>query len=219
MGHMTRQVNRRPYDATRRRANSRETRNRILATAREAIIKGGYRGATVAQIAAGAEVNIDTVYELVGRKPLILRELIERAISGADEAIVAEDRGYVHAIQAEPDPHAKLSIYAKAVCSIQGRLAPLHLALRDASKTEPEAHEIWKEISDRRASNMRKLARDLSRAGGLRKGLTISEAADILWATNSSELYVLLTVDRKWSVRRYERWLSDTWRRLLLCDI
>jgi hypothetical protein len=173
----------------------------------------------VAHIAAGAGVNIDTVYQLVGRKPLILRELIERAISGTDEAIVAEDRGYVHAIQAEPDPHAKLSIYAKAVCSIQGRLAPLYLALRDASETEPEAREVWQEISDRRAANMRKLAKDLSTAGGLRRGLTVSEAADILWATNSSELYVLFTVERRWSARRYEQWLADTWRRLLLSDI
>ncbi|HVA09236.1 MAG TPA: TetR/AcrR family transcriptional regulator [Acidimicrobiales bacterium] len=216
---MTRQVNRRPYDATKRQASSHETRNRILATARTAIIERGYRGATVAQIAAGAGVNVDTVYELVGRKPLILRELIERAISGADEVIAAKDRGYVKAIQAEPDPNMKLSIYAQALCSIQGRLAPLYLALRDASKTEPEAHEVWQEISDRRASNMRKLARDLSGTGRLREGVTISEAADILWATNSSELYVLFTVDRRWSARRYERWLADAWRRLLLRDM
>ena len=46
--------------------------------------------------------------------------------------------------------------------------------------------------------------------------LTISEAADVLWATNSSELYVLMTVERGWSVDRYERWLAATWARLLL---
>nr|MBA2738192.1 TetR/AcrR family transcriptional regulator [Nocardioidaceae bacterium] len=37
-----------------------------------------------------------------------------------------------------------------------------------------------------------------------------------IWATNSSELYVLLTVERGWSADRYERWLADTWCRLLL---
>lgn len=46
--------------------------------------------------------------------------------------------------------------------------------------------------------------------------LAISEAADVLWATNSSELYVLMTVERGWSVDRYERWLAATWERLLL---
>ncbi|HXN60121.1 MAG TPA: hypothetical protein VN886_06670 [Acidimicrobiales bacterium] len=46
--------------------------------------------------------------------------------------------------------------------------------------------------------------------------LTISEAADVLWATNSSELYVLMTAGRGWSVDRHERWLAATWARLLL---
>jgi AcrR family transcriptional regulator len=216
MGDMAGAVKRRQYNAAGRQASSRETRNRILAAARQAIIERGYRGATVAQIAAEAGVNVDTVYELVGRKPVILRELIEQAISGTDEAVTAEEREYVKAIRAEPDPREKLAIYAEATCSIQGRLAPLFLALRDASRTEPEAEEIWQEISGRRAANMRTLATDLSRAGGLREGMTIAEVADILWATNSSELYVMLTVERRWSAPHFERWLAETWHRLLL---
>ena len=47
-------------------------------------------------------------------------------------------------------------------------MAPLLLALRDASATEPEAEQVWREISDRRAANMRKLAGDLEDTGGLR---------------------------------------------------
>ena len=89
-------------------------------------------------------------------------------------------------------------------------------ALRDASATEREAKQVWGEISDRRAATMRKLTRDLKAAGGLRPGLSIDEAADVIWATNSAELYVLLTVERGWSPHRYERWLADAWCRLLL---
>jgi hypothetical protein len=63
---------------------------------------------------------------------------------------------------------------------------------------------------------MRKLARDLAQAGGLRAGVSIDEAADTIWATNSSELYVLLTAERGWSPDRYQRWLAETWVRLLL---
>ena len=73
------------------------------------------------------------------------------------------------AIRAEPDPRKKLRIYARAVSLIQARLAPLFLALRDASATEAEAREVWQEVSDRRAANMRKLASDLQAAGGLRR--------------------------------------------------
>jgi len=206
----------RNYDSGRRRAQSAETRQRILDAARDLILEAGYRATTVTAIAARAEVNVDTVYELVGRKPVLLRALIEQAISGTNRAVVAEERDYVNAIMAEPDPAKKLAIYARAVRQIQQRMAPLFLALRDASSTEPEARAVWEEISQRRAANMRKFARDLRASGGLRHGLSIDEAADVIWATNSSELYVLLTLERGWSPHRFERWLADAWRRLLL---
>ena len=215
---VTREVKSRRYDNAGREAQSEETRQRILDAGRELMVERGYRPTTVAGIAARAGVHVDTVYALIGRKPVLLRELIEQALSGTNAPVAAEERGYVKAIGAEPDPARKLAIYARAVREIQARIAPLLLALRDASATEPDAAEIWREISDRRAANMRKLAQDLEAAGGLRAGLSIDEAADVIWATNSSELFVLLTVERGWPPDRYERWLADTWCRLLLPD-
>jgi hypothetical protein len=161
-------------------------------------------------------VNTDTVYALVGRKPTLLRELIEQAVSGTDHAVVAEEREHIKAILAEPDPATKLTLYAKAIRRTHARLAPLFLALRDASSTEPEAKEVWQQISDRRATNMRKLVAEIRDAGGLRSGLSINDAADTVWVTNSPEVYVLLTIDRGWTPTHYERWLADTWKRLLL---
>ena len=216
MEGVTKEVKRRPYDATKRRVRSAETRRHILDAARELLIDGGYRATTIAAIAARADVNVDTVYQLVGRKPVVLRELIEQAISGTDRAVVAEERDYVKAMLATRDPIEKLTIYAHAMRDIQARMAPLHLALRDASSTEPEAQRVWQEISERRAANMRQLVQDLQRTGGMRPDLSVGEAADVIWATNSAELYVMLTVERGWSPQHYERWLADSWCRLLL---
>ena len=213
---MAQDVKRRSYDNTGRRAESLATRQRILNATRQLMLERGYRATTVAAIARAAGVHVDTVYELVGRKPVLLRELIEQALSGTDHAVPAEDRPYVAAIRAEPDPRRKIALYAAAVRAMQARLAPLVLAVRDASATEPEAREVWRQLSDRRATNMRTFVRDLQAAGGLREGLSIEEAADSVWATNSSDMYVLLTVDRGWSPDRYERWLTETWHRLLL---
>jgi len=207
---------RRPYDATARRRRSAATRQRILDAARALVLERGYRKTTIAAVAARAEVNVDTVYELVGRKPVILRELIEQAISGTDRAVAADERNYVKAFQASADPVEKLAIYARAVRDIQGRMAPLHLALRDASTTEPEAAEVWHQISERRAANMRRLVRDLASTGAMRPDLSVDDAADVVWATNSAELYVMLTLERGWSPERYERWLVDAWCRFLL---
>lgn len=207
----------RAYANEARRAASEQTRLRILDAARELLATGGYRAATVARIAREAGVHVDTVYALVGRKPAIVRELIEAAISGQDRAVAPEERDYVQRMQAEPDPGAKLAIYAAAVRAIQARMAPLFLALRDAGSTEGDAATLWREISDRRAANMRRLVADLGERA-LRPGLTVDEAADVIWATASSELFVLLTGERGWTADRYQAWLHTTWTRLLLPD-
>jgi AcrR family transcriptional regulator len=213
---MARPVKRRSYDTAGRNAQSAQTRQRIVDAARALILERGYRATTIAAIAGAADVNADTVYELVGRKPTLLRELIEQAISGTDRPVVAEEREHVKAIRAERDPVTKLALYARAMKETHARLAPLMLALRDASSTEPEAKAVWQEISDRRAANMRKFVGEIRAVGGLRAGLSIDEAAATVWVTNSPEVYVLLTVERGWSPARYERWLAETWRRLLL---
>jgi AcrR family transcriptional regulator len=181
------------------------------------MVANGYRATKVTRIAREAGVNVDTLYALVGRKPEILRELIEFAISGTDQPLAPEERDYVQRIQAERDPARQLEIYAAAVRAIQIRMAPLLVALRDAASTEPEAQEVWQEISERRATNMRRLVAALGDAA-LRPGLSVDDAADVVWATASSELFVLLTEERGWTLDRYEQFLIDTWHRLLLED-
>jgi AcrR family transcriptional regulator len=213
---MARTVKGRAYDSAGRRARSGATRQRILDAARASIVERGYRATTLAAVAENSGVHVDTVYELVGRKPVILRELIEQALSGTDHAVPADERAYVAAIRAEPDPANKVAIYAAATRDMLGRAAPLFVALRDAAATDPAARELWREFSDRRAANMRLFVADLAEAGGLRPGLPLDEAADTVWATNSPDVFVLLVGERGWSPERYERWLADSWRRLLL---
>jgi AcrR family transcriptional regulator len=215
---MSRAVKPRSYDSSQRQEASAATRRRILDAARSHFISAGYRRTTVAAIARAAAVNVDTLYELVGRKPALMRELIEEALSGTDHPIAAEQRRYVHEIRAATDARTKLRIYAHAVRAIQERLAPLFIALRDAALTEPEAASLWQEISERRARNMRLFVDDVRRSGGLRAGVTPAIAADTVWLMNSSDVYVLLCVERGWPPARYERWLFETWSRLLLPD-
>lgn len=70
------------------------------------MIKTGYRGTTIAAVAGMAGVDVDTVYQLIGRKPVLLRELIEHTISGSSGAVVAEERDYVRPSGASPTPPA-----------------------------------------------------------------------------------------------------------------
>lgn len=206
----------RAYDASGRAAGSERTRRRVLAAARELLVESGYRAMTVAAIAVRAEVHHDSVYRLVGRKPVVLRRLVEEALSGEDRPVPAADRPYVAAIRAAPDAATKIDLYASATRAMLERLAPVFAALRDAAGTEPEARDLWSELSARRARNMREFVADVAAAGGLRDGLDVETAADTVWLTNSPEAYVMLTVERGWTADRYETWLAASWKRLLL---
>lgn len=216
VGPVNLHVRKRSYARERRQAASAATRRRIVDAGRELILQRGYRATTVAAIAGAAEVNVDTVYELVGRKPVLLRELIEQAISGEDHAVLAEERAHIIALRAEPDPAIRLAMYARTIRETHERLAPLFVALRDAAATEPDVIGVWREVSNRRAANMRKLVTEIDNAGGLRADLSIDDAADTVWATNSPELFIMLTGERAWTPDHYEHWLRATWQRLLL---
>jgi AcrR family transcriptional regulator len=206
----------RHYDTTGRRQAAARTRAAVLDAARELFTERGYTATSVSAIADRAGVALDTVYASAGRKPELARMLIETAISGVDQAIPAEQRDYVQAIQAAPDASTKIAIYAAAVTAIAARLEPVLAIIQQAASAEPELAVLWNQIAERRAANMRRFVADLAAIHPLR--LDVDEAAEVVWATNATELYQLLAGQRGWTPQRYERFLADTWSRLLLAD-
>jgi len=207
---------RRSYHAPHRAEQAAATRRAVLAAARDVFLRRGYAAATVGEIATQAGVAVDTVYAAVGRKPVLLRELVETALSGTDQPVPAAQRDYVVRIRAEPSARAKLAIYADALVEIQQRLAPVFLALRDAAVTDPACAQLWAEIGARRARNMRELAADLRATGELREDLSDDQVADVIWSMNAAEYWDLLVGDRGWSAGQFGVWLTDAWARLLL---
>jgi AcrR family transcriptional regulator len=213
MGPVPSSVKRR-YDATRRREAAARTRQAILDAALQLFAARGYTATPMTAIAEHAGVALETVYASAGRKPALARLLIETAISGSSQAVPAEERDYVQAIQAAPDAKTKIDIYASAMRAIAGRLAPVLGILQQAAPAEPELAALWREIAERRAANMHRFVADLAEVAALR--VDSAEAADIVWATNAPEFYQLLVGQRGWSPERYEHFLADTWHRLLL---
>jgi AcrR family transcriptional regulator len=206
----------RKYDSTVRAQSAAATRHAIVDSARRLFLEKGYAATTMPDIAKAAGTALDTVYATVGKKPALFRLLIETAISGADRAVPAEQRGYVRAIRAEPDAARKIHLYADAMRVIQPRLAPLVRVLQGAAPLDPELKDLWQSIAKRRADNMRLLVEDLAATGRLRSGLSESKAADLVWSMNSPEFYSLLVEQRHWPVQEYAEWLRDAWIQLLL---
>ncbi len=208
----------RGYHSPRRAEQAATTRRSVLQAARELFVSGGYAATTVADIAKRAGVSLDTVYATVGRKPALLREVVEASISGADQAVPAEQRDYVTRIRSAATAPEKIAIYAGAITAIQQRMAPVFLALRHAAETDPDCAALWTEIGQRRAANMHLFATDLRATGELRSDLSDQQVADILWSMNAAEFWVLLVHERGWTPSQFAQWLDDAWTRLLLDD-
>jgi AcrR family transcriptional regulator len=206
----------RAYRSPRRAEQAEATRQAVLSSARHLFVTKGYLATTIADIAKHARVSPDTIYASVGRKPALLRELVETAISGTDQAIPADQRDYVLRMRAATTAREAITIYAHAITAIQQRLAPVFLALRDAASTDTACANLWAEISERRATNMRQLAAGLRATGDLREDLTDNQVADIIWSMNATEYWDLLVRQRRWSPTEFAAWLEDAWTRLLL---
>jgi AcrR family transcriptional regulator len=197
---------RRRYDSSGRRERARQTRDQITGAAHDLFLTDGYAATTVTAIAAAAHVSVETIYKSFGGKPGLVRAIVDKGLAG-EGPIPAEQRSD-HIRDTEPDPRQILTAWGAFVTEIAPRTAPILALARDAAASDPEVAVLLQEISTARHERMTLNARGLADAGHLRPGITISEAADILWAYSSPELYDLLTRQRGWTAEHYGRFVG-----------
>lgn len=170
----------------------------------------------MAAIARSSGVSHETVYAVFGPKPVLFRHLVERALSGTEEPVPALQRDIVRQVRAEPDPARIIELFAHTVRTLQERVAPLIAVLSAGAEADADLRAFAGELSSRRVGHMRAFVEDLAAKGGLRDDLSIDLAADVIWIMNSPEFYLLCVRDRGWSPELFQRWLTDTCKRLLL---
>jgi AcrR family transcriptional regulator len=197
-------------DVKGRQARTRLARAAVAGAARTLFLERGYAATTIEAISALSDVPPATVYRLFSSKLGILKELLDVSVAGDDEAIPLPDRPHVRALLAGPDPRQQLSGFAGITRGIMTRTEPLHRILVSAAGSDPGAAALLAEQTRHRQQGQGRIARALARAGALRPELSEHEAADIIHALMSPEVYRLLVADRGWSPERYERWLAQT---------
>lgn len=197
----------RPYDTSLRQQQARLTRDSIVANATELFLRDGYTTTTVASIAREAGVSADTIYKTFGGKPGLVRAIRAKALEG-DGRVPAEQRSDTTQ-STELDPRKIIETWGRLTSEVAPRVAPILLLLRAAAASDPEVQSLLDEMDDDRLRRMTLNARRLRNAGHLRDGITLSEAADILWTYSAPELYELLVLRRQWSRKRYGSFVSD----------
>ena len=200
---------RRTYDGAARQARTRRTWAAVVEAAQSLFVERGYAATTIEAISDRSDTPQATVYRLFSSKLGILKALLDVSIGGDDRAVPMADRPQVRALLSDADPANRLTGFAALLREIMARVGPVHRVLADAARSDQDAAALLAEIARQRHEGQQGLARSLARSGALRPGLSERDAADVIHALASPEVYGLLVTDRGWSGERYETWLRS----------
>lgn len=208
----------RVYRSSRREAQARLTRRRVLDAATTVFLEHGFAGSTMRAIASQAGVSVPTVELLFGTKGRLLQAAIDVAIAGDDEPVPVLDRRWTETAVNAATADDFLDIVASIITSAQQRSAGLVLALFEAASTDTELTDLAEHMTTQRATTAGWIVDQLTRKAPLGVDRTRQEAIDTMWILMDPAVFDRLTRQRQWAVQQYQRWLATSVARLLIGD-
>jgi AcrR family transcriptional regulator len=207
---------RNPYQSRLRAQQAAATRRLILDAATGLFLERGYAGTSIDAVAEAAGVGRSTVFAAAGGKPGLLKTAYDRAIVGDDERVPFLERPQARKMLALDDPVEVIDVYARLISDAERRVSAIYEVVRSAAGVDPEALELWTDIGRERLSGAESIASLLRKKGGLRRGLSIERARDVIWVYNDPGLYHALVAARRWRHNYFRNWLADTLKQQLL---
>jgi AcrR family transcriptional regulator len=184
---------------------SERTRNAILQATRELLEQGRLDKWTMGDIAENAGVTRMTVYRYFPTRA----DLLIGAVRYIDETEQVSKR--FEAAKLSASGLEALDTWAKIWADYLPRIAPVARALLAARHHDEAAAKAW----DDRMTSLRQggplhIAKWLKAEGKLADHLTVNDAADLIWAIASVQVWDALTGIRGWAPAKYQRHLSQT---------
>jgi len=201
---------RRPYHSPRREQQAAATRRTILDAAGRLFRRDGYPATTMEAIAAEAGVSLKTAYLPFATKSGLLRALWDLQLKGDESDAPVAEHEWFRQVMEERDPVRKLQLNARNSRVVKVRIGDMFKVIRGAAEIDSDCRALWDLIHADFYANQGVVVRSIHREGGLRSGLTVARATDTLWTLNHPDVWLLLTGERGWSPRTYERWLAQT---------
>ena len=201
----------RRYSTALRTEQTALARRRILDVAGRLFVERGYLGTTLAAVAETAGVSVQTVYNVVGGKAVLLKAVYDVMLAGDDEPIPMSERPEFRAVLDAPTGRECLAHYSALGRVLGERLFPLvGMLVAQAAAGDADLAAFVATVEGERATGTRTVAAHVAQRFGLREGLDVDSAADVLWAMTAPDLADRLVVRRGWGWDRFERWLGAT---------
>ena len=188
---------------------ARETRRRIIDAAAGLFVEQGYGATKLQEIADRAGVAVQTIYFVFRNKPSLLKELVDVAIAGDDDPVPTLDRPWFTNVTTAPTAEPALAALVAGTRRTLERVAAIDEMVRAAAATNPEIRELWPDQTNPRYTVISTAAKALTQKPGANPAISAGEAADIIYALLSPELFLVLTRDRAWPPDKWERWAYD----------
>lgn len=198
---------RRAYRSDLRARQARETRRAVVAAAADLFVRHGYAATTLDAVAEAAGVSRKTVFNAVGGKPVLLKLAWDHTLVGDDEPMSMAERPPVARIGATTDPAEAIRLWVDLMVDVAERTSALAGVLIAAADTDDDAAALLERSATERWAGARAFATHLGAIGGLRDGLPVEEAADLLWTLNDGAAYRRLVLDRRWSAAAFREWM------------
>lgn len=193
------------------------TRRRVLDAAARLFVAHGYPGTTVAAVAQDAGTSVQTVYNVAGGKAALLKAVYDVTLAGDDAPVPMSERPEARAVRAAGTGRECLARYATMGRVLGERIAPLvTVVLAQAGSGDADLAAFVATVEGERAAGTRGVAEHVAGRFGLRDGLDVAAAADVLWALTAPDLADRLVVRRGWGWDRFERWLGTAMADALL---
>ena len=210
----------RAYTSTRRAEQVAQSRRDIVQNAGVLFRQRGYAGVSMPSIATEAGVAVETIYRAFGSKAGLFRAVVEAAVAGgaARADVPVERRPAIRAMIEEADPRRQVAMYAATQPGIHRRSGPLLRVLAGGAAVDPELAALWRGIETIRLNGQARFVGMLADRGALRPDLSVEDGRDGLWTLCSLAVWDMLVETRGWSAERYQEWLTDALRALLLGD-
>ena len=188
---------------------ARQTRNRMLRSARNLFITEGYAATTMERIAVDADVAVQTLYYTFRTKGQLLCEVVEVTAAGEHDVVPVEQRTWVQDMLGATSGQRVLALAVEHGADIFERAAPLWPAV-SAATADTHVNQYWRGVTaNRRAAQGRMVAR-LSDLNALRDGLEPDRATDLVVTLFGHEVFGNLVGEAGWSVPDYKAWLFTT---------
>jgi AcrR family transcriptional regulator len=200
----------RSYNSPRRQEQAAATRRGILDAAQQLFEQQGYGATTMDAIAEQAGVSLKTVYVTFATKSGVLRALWDLLLKGDQADAGVADRPWYREILEEPDPERQLRMNARNARVVKLRIAPVLQVIRDAASSDSDTAELWDLIQSDFYDNQRFIVESIHKKKGLRRGLGVARATDILWTLNHPDVWLLLVGRLGWTPEQFEEWFAET---------